>query len=218
MAQNPNQLISIWRQNAILNIHLIQLLNQVGLILLVAKIKYFIVSQIDDQHIRGELNTDTLALSQNQSFILSKDETVKLVVDNMKELKDLIIQQKESDRQKASREEELKRQNDEKQLMIEALEKEKEIIKLELQELIEQNAKFEVLEEEKSERIFERSDNSNIAVTDDNYARNSFPNNSKRCVFDEHYPGNLMLSKSLTHDPQIFRELSESSSNPFQSD
>ena len=91
--------------------------------------------------------------SQNQS--LCNDETMKKVLQDIQLIKDLIIQRNESDRQKASSEEELKRQNDEKQLKIIALVKENEQLKKELEKQREQRAKLKALEEKISERIDE---------------------------------------------------------------
>lgn len=115
---------------------------------------------------------------------------MKKVIQDIQLIKDFLIQRNESDRQKASSEEELKRQNDEKQLKIVALVKENEQLKKELEKQREQRAKLKALEVKISEGIFENWDNKNKAKMDMSYRAKLFEaisisNDSQK--FDEHH-------------------------------
>ena len=112
------------------------------------------------------------------------------VLDDIKELKDLLAQRIESYDQKESREE-LKRQNEEKLLEIEAIENENKRLKKELEE---QRTRLEALENEKFEENFE------------------YLGHTNRAVMDMTYREKLFAACSISSDSNNFEKRQESSS------
>ena len=140
----------------------------------------------------------TVRASQNNSSTLCNDETMMKVLDDIKELKDLLAQRIESDMQKESREE-LKRQNEEKQLEIEAIENENKRLKKELEE---QRTRLEALENEKLE-----------ALENEKFEENfEYLGHTNRAVMDMTYREKLFAACSISSDSNNFEKRQESSS------